>query len=225
MREILGERRKNRRKNGTRAGRLRALREAALEYARHWRWPVLPGAEASPEGRCACGRAGCPVPGAHPLDPGLLAATTDERMIRWWWTSRPHAPIVLATGGQAPCALAVPAAAGRAALAELDRRGVRTGPVIAAPGRWLLLVRPYELPQLGDLLGAMEHVPGSLRFHGPGGYLPLPPSGFAAEDAAGWVRRPRPAPRGGGAELPCAADLLAVLVDEALRDPGGLPGR
>ncbi|MDT0445882.1 bifunctional DNA primase/polymerase [Streptomyces johnsoniae] len=220
MREILGERRKN--GNGKSNGKAHglALRGAALVYARQWQWPVLPGAEAGADGGCCCPRAGCVVPGAHPLDPELLAATTDARMVQWWWTVRPRAPIVLATGGRAPCALSLPAVAGARALAELVRRGVPTGPVVAAPTRWMLLVEPYGLPELGELLSGLERVPSSLRFHGAGGYVPLPPSRTGA-GSVGWARQPEP--REGRVPLPRAADLLDVLVEAGLSapDPGG----
>ncbi|MFV2119061.1 bifunctional DNA primase/polymerase, partial [Streptomyces sp. Act-28] len=112
MREILGMRRRLRfgRKKGP------ALREAALHCATEWHWPVLPGvglestkatktsrttkksraAGGAGEGAraCACPDPDCVVPGAHPFDPGLLAATTDPRMVRWWWTNRPDAPVL-----------------------------------------------------------------------------------------------------------------------------------
>ncbi len=45
---------------------------------------------------CACPDPECVVPGAHPFD-RALAATTDPRMVRWWWTQRPDAPVLLAT--------------------------------------------------------------------------------------------------------------------------------
>ncbi|WP_059010239.1 bifunctional DNA primase/polymerase [Streptomyces specialis] len=221
MREILGERR---RKNGKDDGKggdpARAARGAALTFARRWRWPVLPGAELRADGRCGCLRADCAVPGAHPQDPGLLAATTDVRMVSWWWTERPRAPIVMATGGRAPCALSLPAAVGASALAQLDRAGVRAGPVVAAPTRWLLLVRPYELPELGELLYVRDRVPSSLRFHGVGGYVPLPPSRTGA-GTVGWAREPEAERRGGRrtVALPRAADLLDVLVDAGLSAP------
>jgi hypothetical protein len=214
MREILGERRKNGNSKGNDRGA--ALRDAALACARRWRWPVLPGIEAREDGRCGCLRADCVVPGAHPLDPELLAATTDSRMVGWWWYVRPRAPIMLATGGRAPCALSLPAVAGAWALSELDRHGVRTGPVVAAPTRWLLLVEPYELPELGELLGAQDLVPSSLRFHGVGGYVPLPPSGTGAGEVC-WVREPET--RGGVVTLPRTADLLGVLTEAALSAP------
>ncbi|MDT0318099.1 bifunctional DNA primase/polymerase [Streptomyces millisiae] len=226
MREILGERRTNGNGNGGGSGdgvqrRSLPLRGAALAFARRWGWPVVPGAEALDDGRCACGRADCPVPGAHPADPDLLAATTDARMVGWWWETRPQAPILLATGGRAPCAVSLPAVAGARADLELRRRGVAgAGPVIAAPTRWLLLVEPYELPELGELLAARELVPSSLRFHGPGGYVPLPPSATGAGEV-GWVREPeRARDRGRGAvALPSIGEMLDVLVEAGLSAP------
>ncbi|MDT0378869.1 bifunctional DNA primase/polymerase [Streptomyces sp. DSM 42041] len=153
---------------------------------------------------CSCGDPECVVPGAHPLDPVLLAATTDARMVDWWWTRRPDASLLLATGaatraGRAPCALSLPAAAGRAALAEFDRLGVRVGPVIAMPTRYALLVRPYELAELGELLYAQDRVPSSLRFHGDGGYAALPPTP-AATGGVHWVRPPEAEPTAAVAE-------------------------
>jgi hypothetical protein len=145
------------------------------------------------------------VPGAHPFDPGLLAATTDARMVRWWWTNRPSAPVVLATGGKAPCAVSLPALAASRALALLDRRGMRLGPVIASPTRWALLVKPYSLEQLGELLYAKDFVPGSLRFHGEGGYLALPPS-ETGQGAVRWERAPLP-----GSAAPWVPDVEAVV--------------
>lgn len=174
--------------------------DAALTIATEWQWPVLPGVGLQqrtvglqPRGgaRCACPDPECTVPGAHPFDPGLLAATTDERMVRWWWGNRPAAPIVMATGGRAPCAVSLPAVAAARALAALDRQDMRLGPVIATPTRWSILVAPYSLEQLGALLFAKDHVPGSLRFHGDGGYLALPPS-RTGQGRVRWERAPLP---------------------------------
>jgi hypothetical protein len=171
------------------------------------------------------------VPGAHPFDPGLLAATTDERMVRWWWANRPTAPIVLATGGRAPCALSLPAVAAARALTELDRMGVRLGPVVATPTRWSLLVAPYDLERLGELLYAQDWVPSSLRFHGEGGYLVLPPSEVGAGQVR-WERAPSPEPglrpRGGGPVaasaapwLPDVGEVLDALVEASSGAPDG----
>jgi hypothetical protein len=156
------------------------------------------------------------VPGAHPFDPGLLAATTDERMVRWWWNNRPSAPIVLATGGTAPCAVSLPALAAARALDALDHMGMRLGPVVASPSRWAILVAPYSLEQLGELLYAKDYVPGSLRFHGEGGYIALPPSG-TGQGQIRWERAPLP-----GSAAPWVPDVEAVVdaVVEALTRTG-----
>ncbi|MEW2137450.1 bifunctional DNA primase/polymerase [Streptomyces sp. NPDC005409] len=167
--------------------------EAALTCATTWRWPVLPGVGRSPadSSRCACPDPDCVVPGAHPFDPGLLAATTDPRMVAWWWTNRPTAPVLMATGGAAPCALSLPATAAARALVRLEAQGLRLGPVVATPTRWSLLVAPYSLERLGELLYAKDHVPSSLRFHGEGGYVLLPPSVASSGGQVRWEREPR----------------------------------
>jgi hypothetical protein len=156
------------------------------------------------------------VPGAHPFDPGLLAATTDERMVRWWWANRPTAPIILATGGKAPCAVSLPALPAAHALTALDRKGMRLGPVVASPTRWSILVKPYSMEQLGELLYAKDFVPGSLRFHGEGGYLALPPS-EAGHGSITWQSAPLP-----GSASPWVPDVEAVVdaVVEALTRTG-----
>ncbi|MCZ9350254.1 bifunctional DNA primase/polymerase [Streptomyces mutabilis] len=204
MREILGRRRRllSRHDDGR-----PELIGAALTYATQWQWPVLPGVAADPRARsrCGCPDPECTVPGAHPFDPGLLAATTDARMVRWWWTNRPTAPIVLATGGSAPCAVSLPALPAARALAALDRAGMRLGPVVASPTRWSLLVRPYSMEQLGELLFAKDFVPGSLRFHGEGGYIALPPS-ESGRGTLRWERAPLP-----GSASPWVPDVEAVV--------------
>ncbi|MFB7242563.1 DNA primase [Streptomyces populi] len=215
MREILGRRRRllSRRNDGR-----PEMLSAALTFAAEWRWPVLPGAAADPQGRagCGCPDPECTVPGAHPFDPGLLAATTDERMVRWWWTNRPSAPVVLATGGGAPCAVSLPALAAARALDALDRTGMRLGPVVASPSRWAILVAPYSMEQLGELLYAKDFVPGSLRFHGEGGYIALPPSA-TGQGRIRWERAPLP-----GSAAPWVPDVEAVVdaVVEALTRTG-----
>ncbi|MFF3450922.1 bifunctional DNA primase/polymerase [Streptomyces sp. NPDC002667] len=215
MREILGRRRRllSRRNDGK-----PEMLSAALTFATSWRWPVLPGVAADPQGRarCGCPDPECTVPGAHPFDPGLLAATTDERMVRWWWTNRPTAPVVLATGGGAPCAVSLPALAAARALDALDRTGMRLGPVVASPSRWAILVAPYSMEQLGELLYAKDFVPGSLRFHGEGGYIALPPS-ETGQGQIRWERAPLP-----GSAAPWVPDVEAVVdaVVEALTRTG-----
>ncbi|MFD8384841.1 bifunctional DNA primase/polymerase [Streptomyces sp. NPDC059679] len=218
MREILGRRRKFSLRRGARSPLLRA----ALTCATEWQWPVLPGVGLAPgSGRpreCGCPQPDCAVPGGHPFDPVLLAATTDPRMVRWWWANRPTAPVLLATGGRGPCAVSLPAVAGMRALDAIERSGVRLGPVIATPTRWALLVAPYSLEELGDLLYRQDWVPSSLRFHGEGGYLVLPPS----QIGAGGVRWERaPLRRGGRPWLPEVTTVVDALVEASTSAPDG----
>jgi hypothetical protein len=204
MREILGKRRRLLSQSGDTGPE---LIDSALTFATDWQWPVVPGAAADRRStsRCTCPDPECTVPGAHPFDPGLLAATCDARMVRWWWGNRPTAPIILATGGAAPCAVSLPALAASRALVALDQQGMRLGPVVASPTRWSVLVRPYSMEQLGELLYAKDFVPGSLRFHGEGGYLALPPSVTGGGDIR-WERAPLP-----GSASPWVPDVEAVV--------------
>jgi hypothetical protein len=155
------------------------------------------------------------VPGAHPYDPPLLAATTDPRMIRWWWTVHPDAPVLAATGDRI-AAVSLPAAAGARVLDYFDALRVRTGPVIATPTRHALLVAPYTHEELGELLARQEYVPASLRYHGPGGFLVLPPSRTGA-GAVRWEREPG----AGRPWLPRIGDLVEALVAASAATPDG----
>ncbi|MBT2402817.1 MULTISPECIES: bifunctional DNA primase/polymerase [unclassified Streptomyces] len=220
------------------------LLDTALTCATVWHWPVLPGvgraggagtgtgtakraAKGAGKGpgkgaaadgvRCACPDPDCVVPGAHPFDPGLLAATTDARMVAWWWARRPSAPVLLATGGAAPCAVSLPAKAAARAVVRLDAQGMRLGPIVATPTRWSLLVAPYSLERLGELLYAKAQVPSSLRFHGEGGYLLLPPSAASGGGQVRWEREP------GGAGIPWLPEVEAV-VDALVEASSGAPG-
>ncbi|WP_327132763.1 bifunctional DNA primase/polymerase [Streptomyces sp. NBC_01343] len=231
MREILGRRLQRLR------DRLKTLRpasgqsgdpalpllDAALACATARQWPVLPGVGRSgaDSNRCACPDPDCVVPGAHPFDPGLLAATTDPRMVAWWWTNRPTAPVLLATGGSAPCAVSLPANAAARAVVRLDAQGMRLGPIVATPTRWALLVAPYSLERLGELLYAKDHVPSALRFHGEGGYLLLPPSPASGGGQVRWEREPEDGPVPGGLWLPEIEAVVHALVEASSGASGG----
>jgi hypothetical protein len=169
--------------------------------------------------RCACRRPECPVPGAHPHDPGVLGATSDPRMVRWWWTTRPHLPLILATGSRVS-AVSLPAAAGARALGALDRLGVRLGPIVATPTRYALLVAPYDMEELGDLLDRHEWVPTSLRYHGQGGYVVLPPSPVSAGQAR-WARQPVADQSTGAPWLPRIEIIVDTLVEAGTTAPDG----
>lgn len=203
--------------NGVRARvASRRLRRAALRAADEWGWPLVPGVRLARDGSCTCGRADCPVPGAHPGDPTLLAASSDPRMVGWWWQGRPQAPVLLATGRQVN-AVSLPAPSGERLLEYFDALHVPTGPVLSTGTRYVLLVAPYTLPELGELLVAQEWVPTSLRYHGSGGFVPLPPSRTRAGQVR-WVRAPG---RGAPPWLPEVGDLVEALVAASAACPDG----
>lgn len=225
MREILGRRRKHSLQRKGQTGLLNAV----LTYAERWQWRVVPGVGYDRRGsrraggaqQCACGRPNCPVPGMHPVDPGLLAATRDPRMVRFWWTRRPDAPVVLATGDLVSAA-SLPTAAGVRAVEAMERQGVRLGPVVATPTRCLFLVAPYSLADLGEILDSQDWVPTSLRYHGDGGYVALPPSSGGSGQVH-WVRPPQPDDRSAGRApwLPQIGTLVDALVRAGRSAPDG----
>jgi len=133
--------------------------------------------------------------------------------------------------GERVCAVSLPAEAGELLLGHLDAFGIRTGPVIGTPSRYLLLVAPYTHEELGDMLARQEWVPTSLRYHGPGGYLLLPPSRIPTGELR-WVREPLPPPGikvkgarigvGGVAPwLPPVSGLIDALVAASVSAPDG----
>jgi hypothetical protein len=190
------------------------LLATATTCAVDWGWPVLPGTPMERDG-CGCRRADCATPGAHPDVPSLLAATTDPRMVAWWWGRRPDAPVLVATGGRVS-AVSLPAAAGARVLEYFDALRIRTGPVLATPTRYVLLVAPYAMQELAELLIAQEWVPTSLRYHGTGGYVVLPPSRTGAGGVR-WVHEPVPE------SPPLSSPLMPPLSDGGSTAPW-LPG-
>ncbi|HSV66171.1 MAG TPA: bifunctional DNA primase/polymerase [Mycobacteriales bacterium] len=181
------------------------LRAAAMEYGEHgWRvtpahYPYAPGRHrrrpAAQDGllRCACGLAGCPTTGRHPLSPDWLReASTDRAAIDvWWWGPRPW-NIAVVTGELFDVWTAPAEVAGRAA-SLLGNAGRALGPVAYSPdGRWLFCTEPA--------LGRQPPpVPPPLGHLGQGDYLLAPPS-TVGTDRMRWWQPPfgpgacRPAP-------------------------------
>jgi len=72
---------------------------AALAYAARLNWKVFPCYSVGENRVCSCGDMACNSPGKHPrAENGFKAATTDEGIIRQWWTQGPDANIGVATG-------------------------------------------------------------------------------------------------------------------------------
>ncbi|AXO35947.1 hypothetical protein MicB006_3668 [Micromonospora sp. B006] len=163
------------------------LRRVAVRYALHG-WPVTPGACLA-NSRFVCGRAGCPTVGCHPaLEDWEHAASTDPARVATWWRSRPHG--VLLPTGHAFDVLEVAAHLGRQVLDAVATHpagfGVR-GPALVTPtGRWMFLVRPGD-----PLRPELEHCFHVVR-HGPGSWIPAPPTRLP-EGTVRWAVAPEQA--------------------------------
>jgi len=155
------------------------LVEAALEYARCG-YPVLP-VHYPTAGKCSCGAHRCKSVAKHPCLPGWQhTATIQERLIREWWSERPHVNIGILTGSQPPgggrlTVLDVdPRSGGSESLAQLERQfgplpntaTVRTG----GSGLHFYFTAPVEIWNSTGELG-----PG-LDIKGGGGFIIAPPS-------------------------------------------------
>lgn len=152
------------------------LRRSALRYAARG-WAVIPGAYLAGD-RFACGRAGCPITGAHPAVESFQDdASADPARVAAWWRRHPYT-VLLASGGRFD-ALEVPAVVGLRVLGAVrlhtdvlgPQRGDLRGPVLVTPaGRWIFLVRPgAELrPELAADLDILRH--------GAGSWIPAAPS-------------------------------------------------
>jgi len=222
-----------------RRGRRRATGRAAVvavDYAAAG-WPVclgthlrgeqarhpLHGARArvhEPGRACSCDRIGCPAPGAHPISPAWqLEASSDPGEAGRWWRGRPEANIILVTG-RVFDVLDVPAPAGTAALAGMERAGVRAGPVALSPqtpptdDRALFFVATRGAPADEDEWWSChldcepdDFAPVTgLRWHTRGSFVVAPPSRYGG-GTAHWIREPGEHP------LPDALRLLEFLAD------------
>ena len=181
---------------------------------------VTRGRVSDPGRACSCDRIGCPAPGAHPISPAWqIEASTDRGEVGRWWRVQPEANIILVTG-RVFDVLDVPAVAGTAALAGMDRAGVRAGPVALSPGalpaddRALFFVATRGAPADEDEWWSchLDCEPDDftpvvgLRWHTRGSFVVAPPS-RDGRGAAQWIREP------GDNPLPDALRLLEFLAD------------
>jgi hypothetical protein len=169
-----------------------AVAQAAEWYAVHRRWSVLPGTSHVGGGRCSCGVAACPRPGAHPaIAQWRTLATNRREEIRSRWTGQPGACIVLPTGGLFDV-LDVPGYAGWEALSRLQEAGYRLGPVAETAGDRLLVWVATGTRILYGLGDGHRWPFDSLDMHclSSGDYVVAPPSPGArwvfAPDATSW---------------------------------------
>ena len=201
-----------------RAGERTAV--AAVRYAALG-WPVCTGAyppgkrSGGPVRACSCDRVGCPAPGAHPMSPAWqIQASDNPDQVARAWQAAPDANVILVTG-RVFDVLDVPAQVGTAALARMERAGVRPGPVAISGDRAHFYVATRGAPadedewwscHLDSEPEIMADVAG-LRWHTRDSYVLAPPSRHGSGPPARWVRDPA------GSPLPDGLRLLEVLAD------------
>lgn len=172
------------------------IREAAVECARRG-WPVLPGTYQLAAHAGWLGRRD--AAGLEPLaEFWQITATTDPATAMETWTQRPYS--VLLACGSAVDAVEVPATHGECAQPLLAEHG-HLGPITVTPfGTWLLFVESGgEIePDLAE----------RTRLHGPGCWVPLPPTARAAVPY-----RWRVGPGATGWTLPNPDDVQRVLIN------------
>ena len=209
---------------------LAASREDLLLRAVKAGFPVAPAAHPAGYG-CSCDRIGCPSPGMHPVSfAWQTQATTDLDQVTRWLRGQPQANFITATG-LAHDVLDVPAAAGIAALAQLDALAEElgepsSGPVATCgPDRYLFFTATRGRPEDEDEWWPCEldchpetlaDHPG-LRWHCRGSYVLLPPSRHPSGAVMSWLRGPE-------SPLPDPLTLLAVLTDACSTLTGDSPG-
>jgi len=75
------------------------LLDAALVYAERG-WPAFPLHSPTLDGKCDCLKSDCNSPAKHPrTEHGFHDATTDQTIIRQWWSKWPDANVGIVTGG------------------------------------------------------------------------------------------------------------------------------
>jgi hypothetical protein len=191
------------------------MAEHAARYAEDRHWDVFPGtwletADGSAVPRCSCGERACEAPGAHPLD-GRWAedATGSATAARRMWAKVPGASVLLATGRTFD-AVDVPETAGCLALARMERLGLTTGPVTAAPdGRMLFFVLPGAAQKVPALVRALGWSPGALDLvtRGDGDWIVAPPTMLGTKGSVQWVCAPTAANRW----LPDVEEILGPI--------------
>ena len=196
--------------------------DAALHYAA-MDWPVCAGAylptaaqrHGERQRACSCDRIGCPAPGSHPVSPAWQSvASTDPDRVASWWLATPNASIILATG-RVFDVLDAPAAVGVTALTQMERSGLRPGPVAITGNRAHFFIRTRGAPADEDEWWSchLDCEPEDLaavsgvRWHCRDSYVVAPPSRSATGVPGRWLRDPV------SHELPDGVRLLEMLAD------------
>ena len=161
------------------------LVQAALDYAADG-LAVFPCHGTDDAGRCSCGMPDCASPGKHPrTDHGLKDATTDEAIIRQWWTRWPEANIAINMGASGLVGIDVDTRHGNpgddtwyATRTELGG-DLEATTMTETPNKGFHVWYRADGHRIGcDLKG--ELIGPGVDVKGEGGYLLVPPSRVAS---------------------------------------------
>jgi len=156
--------------------------ESALSYARRG-WKIVPlhnptTVPAPEKGGCSCGKDDCENQGKHPrwhqkdLANGLLSATSDEAIIKRWWSRWPKANIAIVTGAVSGIVvLDIDAQEGWDYLEQNEIYLPRTRQAATSPGK----AHIYFTHPGFEVRNFAKKIPG-MDFRGDGGYVVAPPS-------------------------------------------------
>lgn len=176
--------------------------KAALYYANHFPWPVLPlywPKKCGKDAFCSCKRGkNCTNIGKHPLwhendlPHGAHSATTDAKLITRWWKRWPQANVGIATG-RCFDVLDVDVTAsvdGRETLSDFERKYSKLPETIeqitGGGGRQILFMTNAK-----KLKNAVKFAPG-LDVRTLGGLIVVPPSLHASGKRYEWELSSRP---------------------------------
>lgn len=151
----------------------------ALNYARDWKWAVMPLHSIASDGFCTCGNASCKSEGKHPRTPnGLKDASKDEAQINAWWAQWPDANVGIATGQVSGIVvLDVDAAKGAHSadllFGDVDATALSLTPKVKTGGG---LHFYYKYPAGVDIRNSASKLGKFIDVRGEGGYVVAPPS-------------------------------------------------
>ena len=164
---------------------------AAMAYAERLGWAVLP-LHSVKDGRCTCGRSGCPSPGKHPLtENGVKDASKDTATITQWWQHWPWANVGIATGKVSGFfVLDIDGPEGEENLRDLEaKHGNLPNTVEQLTGNGIhILFRYPEGRSIGNKVGIAPHV----DMRGDGGYIVAAPSLHISGKQYTWEVSSRP---------------------------------
>lgn len=180
------------------------LGRAAVWYAKHYRWAVLPLHTVDADGRCSCGLRDCGSPGKHPRHPqGSKAATRDVSTLAAWWAHKPDSNVGIATGSASGLVVLDidPPKGGNDTFNRLTERHGRVPPTVVGVtgGKGRHLVYQHAGDDIRNRAGMGG--PG-LDVRGEGGYIVAPPSLHQSGNTYEWhvewrPDKKRPAPLSG----------------------------